>query len=134
MAQNLFTSPRWSSTTKLLAGLILIGIIAFLLHRFSSLIPPLLLILIVIYLLHPVTAAISNALQISWKVSVNILYLNYPCRPDRIADVRRRGACSTGPKFDCVCTGYHCQPSGLCSPAFITGLSIRSFPAGYEHT
>ncbi len=75
MDQKSFTSPRWSSTAKLLAGLIIIGIIAFLLYRFSSLIPPLLLILIVIYLLHPVNAAISRALHISWKVSVNILYL-----------------------------------------------------------
>jgi len=75
MVQKSFTSPRWNSTTKLLAGLIIIGIIAFLLYRFSSLIPPLLLILIVIYLLHPVNAAISRALHVSWKVSVNILYL-----------------------------------------------------------
>ena len=75
MDQKSFTSPRWSSTAKLLAGLIIIGIIAFLLYRFSSLIPPLLLILIVIYLLHPINAAISRTLHISWKVSVNILYL-----------------------------------------------------------
>jgi len=75
MAQKSFTSPRWSSTTKLLAGFIIVGIIAFLLYRFSNLLPPLLLILIIIYLLHPVSAAISRLFHISWKVSVNILYL-----------------------------------------------------------
>jgi len=75
MTQKSLPSPHWSSTTKLLAGLIIVGIIAFLLYRFSNLLPPLLLILIIIYLLHPVNAAISRLLHISWKVSVNVLYL-----------------------------------------------------------
>ena len=75
MEQKSFTSPRWSPTTKMLAGLIITGIIAFLLYRFSSLIPSLLLLFIIVYLLHPVNAAMSRILHISWKVSVNILYL-----------------------------------------------------------
>lgn len=68
-------SPRWSSTTKLLVGLVIIGIIAFLVARFQSLIPPLLMIFIIAYLFHPLTALIANALKISWKAAVNILYL-----------------------------------------------------------
>lgn len=75
MNQKSGTSPRWSPTTKMLFGLIIIGIIAFLIYRFASLIPSLLLILIIVYLLHPVSAAISHTLRISWAVSVNILYL-----------------------------------------------------------
>lgn len=75
MMQPTAPSPRWSSTTKLLVGLVIIGIIAFLLYRFTSLVPPLLMIFVLVYLLHPVTAGISRGLQISWRAAVNILYL-----------------------------------------------------------
>ena len=74
MEENTTTSPRWGSTTKLLAGLILVGIIAFLIYRFASLIPPLLMIFIIAYLFHPLTALLANKLRISWKAAVNILY------------------------------------------------------------
>lgn len=75
MAKKSTVSPRWDSTTKLMASLILVGIIVFLLYRFSSLLPPLLMIIVIAYLLHPVTAFISRGLRLSWKASVNILYL-----------------------------------------------------------
>jgi predicted PurR-regulated permease PerM len=75
MAQESTSSPRWGSTTKLLFGLIFIGILVFLLNRFASLITPLLMIFILAYLLHPVTAWISRGLGISWRAAVNILYL-----------------------------------------------------------
>jgi len=75
MTQQSETSPRWGSTTKLLVSFVLVGIVAFLLNRFSSLIPSLLFIFIIAYLLHPVTAWISSVLHISWRAAVNILYL-----------------------------------------------------------
>ena len=75
MTQNSEASPRWGSTTKLLVSFIIVGIAAFLLFRFATLITPLLLIVIIAYLLHPVTTLISRGLHISWKASVNILYL-----------------------------------------------------------
>jgi predicted PurR-regulated permease PerM len=68
-------SPQWGSTTKLLVGLVIIGIIAFLIVRFQSLISPLLMIFIIAYLFHPLTALIANGLGISWKAAVNILYI-----------------------------------------------------------
>src|SRR4030095_10766811 len=68
------TSPRWSSTTKLLVGLVVVGIVAFLFFRFTSLITPLLIVFILAYLLHPVATLLSRALSMSWKASVNILY------------------------------------------------------------
>src|SRR5438093_4682838 len=67
-------SPRWSSTTKLLVGLVMVGIIAFLFFRFTNLITPLMMVFILAYLLHPVTILISRSLRISWKAAVNILY------------------------------------------------------------
>jgi len=75
MIKNLDASPRWSATTKLLVSFILIGVVAFLLYRFSNLLPPLLMIFVIAYLLHPVTNLISRGLRLSWKASVNILYL-----------------------------------------------------------
>jgi predicted PurR-regulated permease PerM len=75
MIQPPVTSPRWSPLTKLLVGLIITGIIAFLLFRFTSLVPPLLMVFILVYLLNPVAAGLSRGLQISWRAAVNILYL-----------------------------------------------------------
>jgi predicted PurR-regulated permease PerM len=73
--QTSTTSPSWGSTTKLLIGLVIVGIAAFLLYRFSSLIPPLLMVIVLAYLLHPVIALIARGLRLSWKAAVNILYL-----------------------------------------------------------
>ena len=75
MNQTSNTSPSWGSTTKLLIGLVVVGIAAFLLYRFSNLIPPLLMVFVLAYLLHPVNAIIARRLHLSWKVSVNILFL-----------------------------------------------------------
>jgi predicted PurR-regulated permease PerM len=75
MIQPSATSPRWGSTTKLLVGLVIIGIITFLLYRFTSLLPPLLMVFVLVYVLHPVAGAISQGLGISWRAAVNILYL-----------------------------------------------------------
>ena len=75
MNQTTSSSPSWSSTTKLLIGLVILGIAAFLVNRFSNLIPPLLMIFVIVYLLHPVTAGIARLLRISWKFAVNILFL-----------------------------------------------------------
>src|SRR6266508_1379969 len=74
MEPHFTTSPRWSSTTKLLVGLVIVGIVAFLFFRFTSLITPLLIVFILAYLLHPVTTVLSRSLNISWKAAVNILF------------------------------------------------------------
>ena len=74
MEPPFITSPRWSSTTKLLVGLVLVGIVAFLFFRFTSLITPLLIVFILAYLLHPITTVIARGLSVSWKAAVNILY------------------------------------------------------------
>jgi predicted PurR-regulated permease PerM len=74
MEPNFTTSPRWSSTTKLLVGLIIVGLVAFLFIRFTSLITPLLMVFILAYLFHPIATLISRGLGISWKAAVNILY------------------------------------------------------------
>ena len=75
MARQTLSSPRWSATTKLLIGFVLLGIVTFLLYRFSNLVAPLLMIFIIAYLLHPVAGVLVRAFHIKWKVSVNIIYL-----------------------------------------------------------
>jgi predicted PurR-regulated permease PerM len=55
--------------------LVILGILTFLLYRFSNLIGPLLMIFIITYLLHPLSAMISRKLRIPWKVSVTILFI-----------------------------------------------------------
>src|SRR5215212_3497029 len=74
MEPHFLSSPRWSSTTKLLVGLVVVGIIAFLFLRFTSLLTPLLMVFILAYLLHPVATMISYWLRVSWKAAVNILF------------------------------------------------------------
>ena len=74
MEPHFTTSPRWSPTTKLLVGLVVVGIMAFLFIRFTSLITPLLMVFILAYLLHPVATMISFWLRVSWRAAVNILY------------------------------------------------------------
>jgi predicted PurR-regulated permease PerM len=55
-------------------GLIIVGIVAFLFIRFTSLITPLLIVFILAYLLHPLITVLSRSLNISWKAAVNILF------------------------------------------------------------
>ena len=74
MEPHFTSSPRWSSTTKLLVGLVVVGIVAFLFIRFTSLITPLLMVFILAYILHPIATMISYWLRVSWKAGVNILY------------------------------------------------------------
>jgi predicted PurR-regulated permease PerM len=74
MQPHFSTSPRWSPTTKLLVGLILVGLVAFLIFRFTSLITPLVMVFILAYLLHPIAVLISRGLRITWTASVNIVY------------------------------------------------------------
>ena len=74
MEPTFTNSPRWSSTTKLLVGLIIVGIVGFLVIRFTSLITPLLIVFILAYLLHPLITILSRSLNISWKAAVNILF------------------------------------------------------------
>jgi predicted PurR-regulated permease PerM len=74
MEPHFTSSPRWSPTTKLLVGLVVVGIVAFLFIRFTSLLTPLLMVFILAYLLHPIATMISYWLRVSWKAGVNILY------------------------------------------------------------
>jgi predicted PurR-regulated permease PerM len=68
-------SPPWGSSTKLVIGLTFVGIMAALLIRFQSLLGPLLLTFILTYLLHPLASWLSSKTRLSWRVSVNLIYV-----------------------------------------------------------
>lgn len=67
-------SPKWNSTAKLLAGLVMVTLIAAVLVRFNYLIGPLLLAFILSYLLHPLASRLSKAAKLSWRSSVNLIF------------------------------------------------------------
>lgn len=73
--QRPVTSPRWGSLTKLVVALTFIAIIAWLLSRFQSLIPPLLMAFILSYLLYPVASFLSRKVHFSWRAAVGSIYL-----------------------------------------------------------
>jgi predicted PurR-regulated permease PerM len=69
------SSPKWGSTIKLIVGLTLTGIVFLMIIYFRSIIGPLLLAIILTYLLHPLAARLTKATKLSWRASVNILFL-----------------------------------------------------------
>lgn len=72
---NPVNSPRWNPITKLVVALTFIALIAWLLSRFQSLIPPLLMAFILSYLLYPVASKLSRKLHFSWRATVGSIYI-----------------------------------------------------------
>jgi predicted PurR-regulated permease PerM len=69
------TSPKWNSTIKTIVGLTTAGLLAATLIYFRSIIGPLILAFILIYLLHPMAAFLNNHTRLSWRASVNLIYI-----------------------------------------------------------
>lgn len=69
------TSPKWGSTTKLIVGLTLVAVIAALVVRFRLIIGPLILAFILAYLLHPLAVRVASSARLTWRASVNLIYL-----------------------------------------------------------
>lgn len=68
-------SPRWNATTKLVIGLLLAAICAFLLLRFMNFIGPLLLAFMLAYLFYPIAGRMRNVLHLPWRLAVTIIYI-----------------------------------------------------------
>jgi len=69
------TSPKWGNTTKLIVGLTILAIFAFLFLRFQTLLAPLLLAFILAYLMYPPSNRIASSLHLNWRLSVTIVFL-----------------------------------------------------------
>jgi len=72
---NTERSPIWGRNIKLIVGLSFVGLVAWFLLRFSTILPPLLLTFILTYLLRPFIDRLSSSAKISWRASVNIIFL-----------------------------------------------------------
>lgn len=69
------SSPKWGTMTKMVVGLTFIGIVAALVVQFRGIIGPLLLAFILTYLLYPVAGSLSRISHLSWRASVNLIFL-----------------------------------------------------------
>ncbi len=61
--------------TKLVVGLTVVAIFAGLIVQFRGIIGPLILAFILTYLIHPVAVRLSKVTNLSWRASVNVVYL-----------------------------------------------------------
>jgi predicted PurR-regulated permease PerM len=73
--ESMNKSPTWGGNVKLIVGLTLVAIVAGFLIRFNSIIPPLLLTFVLVYLLRPIIVRFSSITHISWRWSVNIIFI-----------------------------------------------------------
>lgn len=68
------TSPGWNAQIKLVVALTLLVIVAGLLIKFESIVPPLIIVVILAYLISPVARFLSRRLHIPWKLAVGLIY------------------------------------------------------------
>jgi predicted PurR-regulated permease PerM len=69
------SSPRWSTSVKLVVGLTMVAIVAGLLIKFQWTLPPLIIVIVLAYLFNPVADFLAQKLHISWDVAVTIVYI-----------------------------------------------------------
>lgn len=74
-SNDLSSTPRWSSTTKIVITFALVAIVAFLLYRFKYILGPLLFAFFLAYLLHPVAFFIHKKAHIPWRLAATIIYV-----------------------------------------------------------
>ncbi len=68
-------SPLWTNTTKLIVGIALLALSAWILNRFQNILGPLLMVGVIAYLIYPIAGSLQKRLRISWRFSVNLIYL-----------------------------------------------------------
>lgn len=73
--ENASDSPKWGPTLKLVVGLTMVAVVAGLVLRFHEIIGPLLLAIILAYVVHPLANWLSKSTRLSWRASVNLIYL-----------------------------------------------------------
>lgn len=66
---------RWANTTKLVIGLTIIAILAWLLIRFENIVGPVLFAVVLAYLIYPGARWISQTTHLSWRWTVSILFI-----------------------------------------------------------
>ena len=69
------SSPRWSTTTKIVVTLLVLTAVIALLIRFAGLLSTLITAFIIAVLFHPIAEFINRKTKIPWTWSVSIIYL-----------------------------------------------------------
>lgn len=69
------SSPPWSTTTKLVIGLALAGVIILLIIRFQNILAPLLASVLLAYLFHPLATFFNKKFKIPWRLISTLIYL-----------------------------------------------------------
>jgi predicted PurR-regulated permease PerM len=69
------SSPRWTSTTKIVVGIAFVAFFSWLLVSFRSILGPLILAFILAYLMYPMAAGLNLKVKLPWRLSVTIVYL-----------------------------------------------------------
>jgi predicted PurR-regulated permease PerM len=68
-------SPKWNWTTKLVIGLALVAVSAWVLIQFQNFLGPLITALILAYLIHPVASFFKDKIGLPWRLSVTVIYI-----------------------------------------------------------
>ena len=69
------SSPKWNWTTKLLFGLALVAVSAWILVQFQAFLGPLISAVILAYLIHPVASFLKEKIKLPWRLSVTLIYI-----------------------------------------------------------
>jgi len=69
------SSPKWSSTTKLVFALTFVAVAAAFIVRFQFIITPLLIALILAYLFYPLASFLQRKVHFSWNAAVAVIFL-----------------------------------------------------------
>jgi predicted PurR-regulated permease PerM len=72
---NNSSSPRWTSTTKIVVGIAFVAFFAWLLISFRSILGPLILAFILAYLIYPMAAGLNLKVKLPWRLAVTLVYL-----------------------------------------------------------
>lgn len=67
-------SPKWNWTTKLLFGLALVTVSAWILIQFQEFLGPLISAVILAYLIHPIASFLKDKVKLPWRLSVTLIY------------------------------------------------------------
>jgi len=68
-------SPHWNNSTKLIVGLTMVTLVAWLLVKFQNILPPLIIMIILAYLFNPLAYFLSRKLHLPWPAAVTLVYL-----------------------------------------------------------
>lgn len=75
MSEKRISSPKWSTTIKLVVALTFVAAFAGLLIQFRNLLGPLMLALVLAYLVHPLAVWLNRRVRLPWRFSAGMLYL-----------------------------------------------------------